>query len=168
MVKEQSTSWTEEMQDTVEIKRVTPPERLIISPPRKLAVNDGVDLDSARYVAVSLFGSNPSFRPSLVRGRLISSVHPPDNAMTTKLPDDLRQAIEKEGVSPVHLVDAATNVHYVLMRAEQYMNLSALFADGEDFDPRELYPLMAKSAAAAGWDDPDLDAYNDYDAHKKP
>jgi len=87
--------------------------------------------------------------------------------MTTKLPDDLRQAIEQEGGSPVHLVDAATNLHYVLMRAEQYENLSAQFAEGE-FDARELYPLMAKSAASAGWDDPDLDAYNDYDAHKKP
>ena len=31
--------------------------------------------------------------------------------MTTKLPDDLRQAIEKDGGSPVHLVDIATNVH---------------------------------------------------------
>ena len=88
--------------------------------------------------------------------------------MTTKLPDDLLRAIEKEGGSPVHLVDSATNVHYVLMRAEQYENLSALFVEGQEFDARELYPLMAKSAASAGWDDPDLDAYNDYDAHKKP
>jgi len=88
--------------------------------------------------------------------------------MTTKLPDDLRQAIEKEGGSPVHLGDAATNVHYVLMRAEQYANLSAMFAEGVEIDGRELYPLMARSAASAGWDDPDLDAYNDYDAHKKP
>ena len=88
--------------------------------------------------------------------------------MTTKLPDDLRQAIEKEGGSPVHLADSATNVHYVLMRAEHYQNLSALIAEGEGFDPRELYLLTARSAAAAGWDDPDLDDYNDYDAHKKP
>jgi len=87
--------------------------------------------------------------------------------MTTELPDDLRPAIEKEGGSPIRLVDAATNVHYVLMRAEQYENLSALFAEGEEFDARELYPLMAKSAAAAGWDDPDLDVYNNYDAHKQ-
>jgi len=67
----------------------------------------------------------------------------------------------KEGGSRVHLVDAATNVHYVLKRAEQYENLSALLAEGEEFDARELYPLMASSAAAAGWDDPDLDAYGD-------
>jgi hypothetical protein len=88
--------------------------------------------------------------------------------MTTKLSDGLRQAIEEEGGRPLHIVDADTNVHYVLMRAEQYEKLSALFADGEQFDPRELYALMAKSAAAAGWDDPDMDAYNDYDAHKTP
>jgi hypothetical protein len=87
--------------------------------------------------------------------------------MTTRLPDGLRQASEKEGGSPVHLVDAATNVHYVLMRADQCDNLSALIADGEEFDPRELYPVMAKSVAA-GWDDPDLDAYNDHDAARKP
>ncbi len=88
--------------------------------------------------------------------------------MTTRLSDDLRQAIEKEGGSPLRIVDADTNVHYVLMRAEQYENLSALFAEGEEFGPRELYPLMASSAAAAGWDDPELDAYNDYDAPKTP
>jgi hypothetical protein len=86
--------------------------------------------------------------------------------MTTKLSDDLRQAIEQAGGSPVHLVDMETNVHYVLMRAEQYENLGALFVEGEAFDARELYPLMAKSAASAGWDDPELDAYNDYDAHR--
>jgi hypothetical protein len=88
--------------------------------------------------------------------------------MTIKLPDDLRHAIETEGGSPVHLVDLPTNMRYALMRADQYELLSGLFAEGEEFDVRELYPHMAKSAASAGWDDPDMDVYNDYDAHKKP
>jgi hypothetical protein len=48
------------------------------------------------------------------------------------------------------------------MRADRFEKLSALIAEGEEFDPRELYPVMAKSAAAAGWDDPDLDVYNDF------
>ncbi len=87
--------------------------------------------------------------------------------MTTQLSEDLRQAIEREGGSPVYLVDATTNEHYVLMRAEQYEHFNALLAEGEEFDPRELYPLIARSAAAAGWDDPEMDVYNDYDAHKK-
>jgi hypothetical protein len=54
------------------------------------------------------------------------------------------------------------------MRAEQYDNLSGSFASDEKFDARDFYPLIAKSAASAGRDDPDMDAYNDYDAHKKP
>jgi hypothetical protein len=98
----------------------------------------------------------------------MSSLQLLDTPMMIRLPDDLRQAIDQEGGSPVHLVDAATSGHYVLMRAAQYDNLSALLADREEWDARGLYPLMAKSAAAAGWDDPDMDAYNDCDAHQKP
>ena len=94
--------------------------------------------------------------------------HDRDETMTTKLSNDLRKAIEKEGGSLLHIVDADRNVRYVLMRAELYEKLGALFAEGEEFDPRELYPLMAKSAAAAGWDDPDLDVYNDCDSQKAP
>jgi hypothetical protein len=77
--------------------------------------------------------------------------------MVTSLPDDLRQAIEKEGGSPVHLVDAATNARYMLMRAEQYENLKTLFVEDEELDARALYPLLAKSAATAGWADPEMD-----------
>ncbi len=38
MVKKQSTSWTEEMQDLREIKRFTSLKRLIISPPAEIGV----------------------------------------------------------------------------------------------------------------------------------
>jgi D-alanine-D-alanine ligase-like ATP-grasp enzyme len=88
--------------------------------------------------------------------------------MTPELSDDLRQAIEESGGGPVYIVDAKTNASYVVIRAEQYQSLAALLADAEGFDPSELYPLIARSAAAAGWDDPEMDEYNDYDAHKKP
>jgi hypothetical protein len=88
--------------------------------------------------------------------------------MTPKLSDDLRAAIEEHGGEPVYIVDAKTNASYVVIRAEQYESLAALLADGENFDPREMYPLIARSAAAAGWDDPEMDVYNDYDAHTKP
>jgi hypothetical protein len=59
--------------------------------------------------------------------------------MTTKLSDELRQAIDREGGRPILLIDAVTNVEYVLMRSEQYENLKALFIEGEEFNPRELY-----------------------------
>jgi hypothetical protein len=88
--------------------------------------------------------------------------------MTPRLSDDLRKAIEEHGGEPVYIVDAQTNASYVVIRAEQYESLAALLADGGNFDPREMYPLIARSAASAGWNDPEMDVYNDYDAHKKP
>ena len=33
----------------------------------------------------------------------------------------------------------------------------------EPHDPRELYPLIAHTAADAGWDDPLMDDYDRYD-----
>jgi hypothetical protein len=30
-----------------------------------------------------------------------------------------------------------------------------------------MYPLIAKAAAAAGWDDPIMDAYDNYDENRK-
>jgi hypothetical protein len=86
--------------------------------------------------------------------------------MTPKLADDQRQALAEQGGSPVYVVDPATNARYVLLRAEQYDRVKALFADGEDSDPRELYPLVEQSFLKAGWDDPAMDVYNDYDAHR--
>lgn len=88
--------------------------------------------------------------------------------MTPKLADDQRQAIDEQGGSPVYVVDAKTNARYVLLRAEQFESLRGLLADEDAVDPRTLYPLTARSAAAAGWDDPAMDDYNDYDRHKQP
>jgi hypothetical protein len=60
--------------------------------------------------------------------------------MTTKLPDDLRQAIEERGGAPVSIVDATTKASYVLMRAEQFEKIRAI-TDGEDVET--MYPLLA-------------------------
>jgi hypothetical protein len=84
--------------------------------------------------------------------------------MTPTLSDDQRNAIEEHGGTPVYLVDAATNVRYVLMRADQYEKVKALF-EPDDIDPREAYPL-ADEVMKEDWDDPAMDVYNDYDAHR--
>ena len=60
--------------------------------------------------------------------------------MTTKLPDEFRQAIEKCGGAPVYVMDATTKASYVLMRAEQYEKISAL-VDGDGVEA--MYPLLA-------------------------
>ncbi len=60
--------------------------------------------------------------------------------MTTKLSDDLRQAIEQHGGAPVYVVDATTGASYVLMGAEHFEKIRA-FMDGDDVEA--LYPLLA-------------------------
>ena len=83
--------------------------------------------------------------------------------MTTILSDDLRQAIEKERGSPVHLVDAATNEHYVLMRADQYEKVKAVFEhDDHDFDPREAYPFVEEVMRDDDANDPTLSSYQSF------
>ena len=85
--------------------------------------------------------------------------------MTPKLTDELRQAIEERGGDPLYLVDATDN-HYVLMRTDQYEKVKVLF-EGDDLDPREMYPLIDE-VMKEDWDDPAMDIYNDYDAHRPP
>jgi hypothetical protein len=91
--------------------------------------------------------------------------------MTPKISEDLRQAFEEQGGAPLYLEDAA-NHRYVLLRAEQFEKVKVLFGDveedqeGEGDDVRAFYPLIEQSFGRAGWDDPEMDDYNDYDAHR--
>jgi hypothetical protein len=41
-----------------------------------------------------------------------------------------------------------------------------MIQEGE-FQPNELYPLIAKTAGAAGWNSPEMDDYDNYDEHKR-
>ena len=86
-----------------------------------------------------------------------------EKPMTTKLSDDHRQAIEQEGNNPFHLVDATTNIHYVLMRADQYEKVKAVFEREEhDFDPREAYPFVDEVMRDDDAVDPTLESYQSY------
>lgn len=69
--------------------------------------------------------------------------------MTTKLSDDLRQAIEEHGGASVYVVDAITGASYVLMRAEQFEKIRAI-VDGDEVEA--MYPLLA-DATPDDWED---------------
>ena len=55
---------------------------------------------------------------------------------------------------------------YVLVRADQYERVKELLED-ENNDLRDTYPAQIESAMRAGWGDPEMDAYNDYDANRE-
>jgi hypothetical protein len=86
--------------------------------------------------------------------------------MSPNLSDEQRQALhEANDRGPITVVDPQTHVSYVLMRADLYERCQALFTD-EPFDVREAYPHMNAVAAAEGWLDPEMDAYDKLDPRK--
>ena len=69
--------------------------------------------------------------------------------MTPAITDQMRQALDAEHGQPVKIVDERTSQVYYVISAAQFETMRALFAEGE-FEPREAYPLIAKTAAEAG------------------
>ncbi|HVA51002.1 MAG TPA: hypothetical protein VNH11_31975 [Pirellulales bacterium] len=79
--------------------------------------------------------------------------------MTSYSIDQLSEVTALE--TPVRLVDPKTSAAFVLLSAEQYEKVRALL-DDDDFDISEAYPLMDEVARSEGWDDPEMDIYNQF------
>ena len=86
--------------------------------------------------------------------------------MSITLSAEQRQAIAAHPGEPVELVDEVSQARFILLPAEQFERIKTLLSS-DDFDVRETYAAQSAALAAAGWDDPALDIYNDYDAHRK-
>ena len=92
---------------------------------------------------------------------------PAEGTMPLVLSDEQRRALAAKGGPPLQLVDEETGQFYYIISTEQYAVMRAN-SSGTDFDPREAYSLMSKAAGAAGWDDPAMDVYDNYDEeHEK-
>jgi len=86
--------------------------------------------------------------------------------MTIELTESQRQAIREHPASPIVLRDPATEARYVLIPAQMYGRMRALFTD-DAFAVEEAYALMDQVAMNEGWNDPALDAYERVDPRKK-
>ncbi len=82
--------------------------------------------------------------------------------MTAVLTEAQRQIVQSGSGLPVEMIDEQTKLVYYLITSAQFERLQTLLAD-EPHDPRELYPLIARTAAEAGWNDPMMDDYDRYD-----
>jgi hypothetical protein len=87
--------------------------------------------------------------------------------MTAKLSDELRRELEQHGDQPIEVVDPATNKVYLLISREKYERLKPLFED-EPLSDLEQRELLRQAGRRAGWDDPEMDAYDHYDEHRSP
>jgi len=83
--------------------------------------------------------------------------------MITLSPEQRRE-IADCGEKPVRAIDPDTKQTYVIISEDRYFRIRALL-DDEPFDIRETYAAQ-DAALARVWDAPDMDEYNDYDAHK--
>ena len=77
-----------------------------------------------------------------------------------------RQAIERAGGEPARLIDPASQVSYVLLRAEDYERLQAASSDSAQDWPAVAYPLIDEVFGKSGWDDTRMDEYNDYESRR--
>jgi PHD/YefM family antitoxin component YafN of YafNO toxin-antitoxin module len=103
-----------------------------------------------------------SFRHPPIEVQWISQAK--ENAMSVPLPEELRTVVIAHPGAPVELVDERTQAAYVLLPAEEFERLKTAAED----DLSDTYAAQMESAMRAGWDDPRMDEYNDYDAHRGP
>lgn len=64
-------------------------------------------------------------------------------------------------------MDPVTKEVFVLVRKEAYERLKRLLYDDSDWTPEERLLLLAESGRRAGWDDPEMDVYDNYDENRK-
>jgi hypothetical protein len=86
--------------------------------------------------------------------------------MALKLTDEMREAVQQRSGRPVAVEDEQTHLQYVLLPLTVYEQLQSRFAD-ELFDASDAAAAQSLAAGAAGWDDPGMSVYDDYDAHRR-
>ena len=85
--------------------------------------------------------------------------------MITKLSDELVKVLEEGGNAPIKLVHPGTNKGYFLVSEEQYERLKPLFEE-DPLTQNEQRFLLEQAGKRADWDDPQMDAYDQYDEYR--
>lgn len=86
--------------------------------------------------------------------------------MNPRISEEQRPALNSRPGQPVTVEDELTHSKYVLLPLDLYERVHSLFRD-EPFDVTDTYAAQSAAAGAAGWDDPEMDVYSDYDAHRR-
>ncbi len=82
-----------------------------------------------------------------------------------QLNDELQRAVHAQANGPVPVLDPSSNRVYVLISRDQYDRLRPLF-ENAPLTLDEQGQLLINACRRAGWDDPEMDAYDRYDEHR--
>jgi hypothetical protein len=85
--------------------------------------------------------------------------------MNIELTEEQSKAIEQTRDQPPCVTDPRTHKTYVLVGADLFERMKSLVGDG--YALSDTYRAQMDSAMKAGWNDPAMNDYNNYDAHRK-
>ena len=84
------------------------------------------------------------------------------------IPKELQQAVRASHGRPLRLTDPETHAEYVLLQADIYDQLQGLLSNTPLLTPDERRAVLIQAGLRAGWDDPEMDVYNDLDPRRQP
>jgi hypothetical protein len=84
------------------------------------------------------------------------------------IPKELQQAVRTSHGRPLRLTDPETHAEYVLLQADVYDQLHGLLSNAPLLTPDERRAVLIQAGLRAGWDDPEMDVYNDLDPRRQP
>ena len=83
------------------------------------------------------------------------------------MPKELQQAVCAAQGQPVRLADPETNAEYIVLPAEVYDQIKGLIYDDGPLTDEEKRGLLFQAGLRAGWDDPEMDVYNELDPRRQ-
>jgi hypothetical protein len=84
------------------------------------------------------------------------------------IPKELQEAMRASQGRPLRLTDPETQAEYVLLQADLYDQLHGLLSNGSLLTSDERRAVLIQAGLRAGWDDPEMDVYNDLDPRRQP
>ena len=84
------------------------------------------------------------------------------------IPKELQQAVRASHGRPLRLTDPETHAEYVLLQADMYDQIHRLLHDETTLTPDERQAVLIQAGLRAGWDDPEMDVYNELDPRRQP
>jgi len=84
-----------------------------------------------------------------------------------ELTQEQRREVREANGGPLRLTDPETHEVYVLLRADVYDRVKSLLYEDSPPTDEEKRLQLAQSGKRAGWDDPEMDVYDNYDENLK-